>query len=703
MRLSLLLLVPALVAGAPGQGCTRPVPPPDGHPVQVDAIVPLTYSDGYATFGSLIRPQVAPPSCGWPLVVFVHPLGRSRADDLALQVEIAGQGYAVWSYDVRAHGQALVANPAHAQGGSTLWGPIERCDLAEAIQFAASNPSWAGLVDGNRVAVVGSSQGGVHGWNAAAWSGQLLTVPGRAPLVFPDIACVVCNDYVAEPIDDWLRGGLLWSSWFVEAIDGAYSVPLDPGFQQVARAAFIAQDPGALLAHFANEGRPIAARLQQSQVPVLYSHAYHDLIDSPLPTLRLFENMLAPRRAMLSTIGHLSNQNVHERAFRDGVILRWLARWLWQDANEVELEAPFVLSEIPLVRSVREDVTFPWSRQHGVDPLVSASPPLRLYLHDDGQLRDTVASLPQTPASVVQLIDPLAAFSASAYLAAASSRTLAAVLAACPLDEVVYSYVSQAEAQIDASAILHLRIVPQHSDWQLAALLTVEPPGAGAEEVMLSSTAVASASSTPGIAEEHDLVLPPVAVRVPAGSLVRVRLRNLWLREAPMERKLETAPRFHDFVVQVVPADAVGGSWLDLPLHPVRPKLSSELTWFPLAAAPEVVLSVRGGTARAGQPFFVTVGVSGHLPITPFRGDSLPLEWDWLVGVVNGAWMQSEFSNFFGILDAAGEATARMDFRAFAPLPPGLTGLRLTYAAFVFDDFTGLSGAGTNPCDVFLR
>lgn len=703
MRLSILLLVPVLAAGARGQGCARPVPPPDGFPVQLDPIVPVAYTDGYATYGSLLRPQGSAPSCGWPLVVFVHPLGQSRADDLALQMQVAGQGYAVWSYDVRAQGQALAANPSHAQAGSTLWGPVERCDLAEAIHFAIGNPQWAGSVDGSRIAVVGSSQGGVHGWNAAAWSGQWLAVPGRTPVQFPTIACVVCNDYVAEPIDDWLRGGTLWSSWFLEAIDGGYPVPLDPTFRQAARAAFVAQDPAALLAHFAAEGRPIAARLQQSSVPVLYSHAYHDLIDSPLPTLRLFETMTAPRRAMLSTIGHLSHQNVHEREFRDGVILRWLARWLWLEANEVELEAPFVLSEVPLARTLREDVHHPWSRQHGVDPLVSAEPPVRFHLHDDGLLRNTTPPLPQTPATVVQAVAPQAAFTAADYLASPAARTVGAVLAACPLSEVVYTLPVAAEGQIDASAVLHLRVVPQHADWLLAALLTVEPPGPGAEEVMLSSTAVAATASTPGVAEEHELVLPPVAVRVPAGSLVRVRLRNLWLREAPMDRKLETAPRFHDFQVQIVPADAFGGSWLDLPLHPVRPKLSSEITWFPLAIAPEVALAVRAGTARAGQPYFVTVGVSGHLPITPFRGDFLPLEWDWLVGVVSGAWMQPQFQGFFGVLDAQGEATARMDFGQFAPLPASLTGLRLTYAAFVFDDFFGLGGAATNPCDVFLR
>lgn len=696
-----LLSIPVLAAALTAQTCPRPVPPAAGFPIQLEPIVPFGFSDGYQTVGSLLRPAVPPPACGWPLVVFVHPLGGSRADDLLLQNEIAGQGYAVWSYDVRAQGQALALNLNHPNAGSTLWGPVERCDLAEAILYAAGNPAWAGSVDGTRVAVMGSSQGAVHGWNAAAWSGRPLAVPGRTALTFPTVACAVCNDYVAEPIQDWLRDGVSWSSWFVEALAGSYPVPLDPAFLQAARNAFLAQDPAALLAHFAAEGRGLEANLLTSTVPVLYSHAYHDLIDSPLPTLRLLQGMTLPHRAMLSTIGHTSFQNLHERAFRDGLTLRWLHRWLWGELNEVDAEAPFVLSEMPLPRAVREDVTWPWSRHHGGDPLAAAAT-TRWFLHDDFALRESAPQQPQNDASIDQVIVPQASFTPAGYLADPAARDLGALLAACPLDELVYAFTTTEERQLDASATVHLRLVPWHVDWLVAALLTVEPPGPGAEEVMLASAAVAGTASVPGVAEVHDFVLPPVAARIPAGAVVRLRLRNLWLRESPMARQLEVAPRFHDFRVDVR-HHAQAGSWIDLPLHPVRPKLAASTTWFPLATAPAVTLSVRGGVARAGQPYFVTTGVSGHLPATPFLNDVMPVENDWLVGIVSAAWLQPEFTHFLWSLDAAGEATATMDFSAHAPLPPELTGLRLSFVAFVFDSMAGITGAATNPCDVFLR
>jgi hypothetical protein len=65
--------------------------------------------------------------------------------------------------------------------------------------------------------------------------------------------------------------------------------------------------------------------------------------------------------------------------------------------------------------------------------------------------------------------------------------------------------------------------------------------------------------------------------------------------------------------------------------------------------------------------------------------------------------LQPEFSNFLGTLDANGESTAIMNFGPHAPLPAELTGLRVSFVGFVFDSMAGLSGAATNPCDVFLQ
>ncbi len=703
---AVLAAVVTLAAHVQAQVCAPPTVPPGGFATLVDLFVPVTYSDTYQTVGSMIKPDVTPPTCGWPLVVFVHPLGQNRGNDLAFQTTVASQGFVVWDYDVRGHGAAanIPGNQTLPHVGSTLWGPIERVDLAEQIQFVLNEPGYAGLVDGQRIAVVGSSQGGAHAWFAAALSGQTIDAPDRPTTLFPTIACVVASDYAADPVEDWVRGGTLFGSWFIEALSGSYTgVPFDQTFVQTCRNAFLAQDPQGLATTLTNDGRSLAALLATTGTKVLYSHAYHDSIDSPLSSLRVLATMAAPHRAILSTIGHNAPLNHAEREFRDSLTIRWLRRWLWDEPNEVELESPFVLAELPLERVVRDDPTTAWSRHHGDDPLQPVSAP-RYYLYGDLHLDEVEPTTAQPPVTIAQVIDPTVTnFTPADYLNDPTVRDFQYVQSVCPVSEMIYTLIVPSEVQIAAPPRLHLRVVPDHAEWQLAALLTVEPPGPGAEGVMLTSQGIGSLNSTVGVAEEHDLVLPPIAARIPAGSTIRLRVRTMWLREDPMPHSLEVAPLFHDFAVEIQHGDSTNGSWLDLPLEPVRPKLATTSTWLDVVAPTPVTLFLRGGVARDGYPYFATVGLSGQRPVTPYLGEDLPIDLDWLVLTSAGSAPTAFFSGFLGFLDGNGDATATLDLTSIAPLPSALVGFHLTATAFVWDGPWAPTGAAANPCDIAMR
>ena len=704
MRLAPLVASCLITGSASAQICFRPEPPPGGSPTQVDLFVPVTYSDGYQTIGSMIRPAGAAPSCGWPVVVFVHPLGQSRGFDLGQQLSIASQGYAVWSFDVRAHGQAQALNSMHPAGGSTMWGPNERVDLAEQILFVASEPTWMGSIDSTRVAVMGSSQGGGHAWIAAAYAGQVISAPGRPALTFPPVACTIATDLVADQVDDWLRGGTMFSSWFTAAICGSYTgIPFDAAFVQACQNAFVAQDPAGLATMFAAEGRRIGPLLASSSVPMLYGHAFYDAVDGPLTGLMRMEAMTSPHRALLGTVGHGVIDNVGERAFRESVTMRWLHRFLWNVPNEVELERPYVLAEVPLRDVDRDDPNWRWSHAH-VDSTMTPVGSARWFLHDDLALREVSPVAPQSNAVIQQTIDPLAiTFTPADYLAQPGVRDLTNVLTVCPLQEQVYAFTTTVETQIEASPTLHLQVVPDQAAWMLAALLTVQSSEPGSVEVMLASTALASRTSTQGIAESHDLRLAPVTMRIPAGATLRLRLRNLWLREAPMTRALDAAPIFGNFRVDVVHGDAPTGSWIDLPLVPVRPRLVTDRTWLDLATPQPIMATIRGGSARAGFPYFAAIGLSGHTPGISFLNDSVPIEGDWLVVLSAASSEAPFFSGLLGFLDAQGEAVWTIDFSTAAPLPQVLNGLQFTFASFVWDGPWAPTGAAANPCDVMLR
>ncbi|HLQ39322.1 MAG TPA: hypothetical protein VK348_16045 [Planctomycetota bacterium] len=706
-RLVGLLLAASCAGQLWSQSCQRPVAGGAGLATTVELDVAVVYSDGYLTTGHLVRPQDAPPACGWPLVVFVHRLGSSQAEDLTMQQQIAAHGYALWAYDVRGQGGAQLLNGGHPQAGATLWGPIERCDLAEQIQFVAARPEWQGLVDGTRVAVLGSSQGAGHAWAAAAWSGAPLLVPGRTASTFPSIACAIAADYAPEATTEWLRGGNLFSSWFTSLIANdtvAPSFVLDSAFVQLAAGRFRAADPAGLLAAWAAEDRPITQRLQQTAVPILFSQAYDDLIDSPLPGLQLLAQLPAgtSKRALLSTIGHNTPPNDHELALRFDLYLRWLDRFLWSEHNEVELESQCVLAELPLEPSLRLDPDQPWGHVYLADPLPPPSAD-RYWLSGDGGEGVLVASPPavaEPPAAIDQLLaEP--GFNAANYLASAANRDLAAVLAACPLSEQVFTTTLATERQLDRSPVVQLEITPDRSRWMIAALLTVQPPGG--DEVMLSSAGVARDSSQAGIAETVTLPLSPVAVVLPAGTVLRLRLRNLWLREAPLARALETAPLFHDFHLAIGKGPEPGSSFVDLPLHARTPQLVTRTHAIDLLRMDPVTLLLRGGPGMAGYVYYLTIGSSGQVPVTWRHGTSVMLQADWLSGAVESAILAPEFSGFLGDLDGAGAGAAVLDLSRYAPFDPLFLGVRLTFAAFVFPDFRTPLAVASNPLDLLMH
>lgn len=697
-RVPLFVLFVCAIAQA--QSCPRPRAPGAGHPVVLEPQQVVTYSDGYATTGMLRRPAVPTPACGWPLVVFVPRLASTHLDQGDLQDRIAAQGHAVWSYDVRGQGFAILQNPPNQ--GTTMVGLHERADLAEQIAFALQ--AYPGLVDGERIAVVGSSQGGMHAWAAAALSGQLVTVPGRGAIAFPSIACAVAADYAAEPALDWLRDELLWSSWFVTLIadDTGRPFVLDESFRQQVRAAFVAQDAAGLAAAWTAEGRRIDQLVPAATVPVLCSHAYFDVIGGPLPTLDLLHDLpvTTPRRVLLSTIGHNTPENAHELAFRDGTIVRWLHRYLWHESNEVELEQPFVLSQLPLEATRRGDPDWPWGRRLCADPLQPAFT-TRLHLHADGTLAETEPAGPGAPSLIDQVITH-PAFTPENYIASIGSRTLPAVLAACPLSELVFALPPlPAEQQLEGATGVSLALTPDRAEWMLAALLTATPPGG--DEVMLSSRGIGSVTSSAGVAERVTFQLSPMAAVLPEGTVLRLRLRNLWLREAPMARQLEVAPRFHDFHLQIAHDGSGAGSWVDVPLMPTTVQLVTRTHAMDLTRLDPLTLDLRAGRRLAGGIYYVLAGVSGQVPGMQLHGTELAVQPDWFTGLVQASLITPEFRGFLGDLDADGGARAVMDVRRYAPLDPAFLGTTLTFGAFAFPAGSLHPGNASNPVDVVLR
>src|SRR5207245_6451529 len=119
--------------------------------------------DGVRIAVSYFEPKGTPPTAGWPAVVLLHGLGQTRntsdfvnwSPNLIAQRFLAPEGYAVLTYDARAHGES--------GGLFTLDGPRELQDLRELLTWLTTRHP----VDARHVGAYGASYGGGLVWRAA--------------------------------------------------------------------------------------------------------------------------------------------------------------------------------------------------------------------------------------------------------------------------------------------------------------------------------------------------------------------------------------------------------------------------------------------------------------------------------------------------------------------------------------------------------
>lgn len=171
-----------------------------------------------------------------------------------------------------------------------------------------------------------------------------------------------------------------------------------------------------------------------------------------------------------------------------------------------------------------------------------------------------------------------------------------------------------------------------------------------------------------------------------------------------MDRRLEVAPVFHPFRISVHCDATLGGSYCDLPLENPKPALVADRIELDLATMHPVAFELRGGQARAGKSYFISLSATGQAPGTLFLNDILPMNLDFVTAFVVTNANSAQLQGFFGDLETpGGRASAVLDLSALAPFSPALAGLRLTAAGFVWDVLGGPTGAASNPVDVILR
>ena len=684
--LSLAAVVLVFVALARSQNDPRPPLPAGGFGVVVEEdFQSVQYSDGSVTMASLFvpdHPQIPVP--GWPLVVFVHQLGDTRFSPGDLHAQLVATGIAVLAYDVR--GQGAFVPGAGVEPGTSLYGPDELMDLGEQIQQVCTrHPS---LIDSTRLSVAGFSQGGVHAWMAAAWSGRTVEAPGRPSLVFPEITAVCAAVYVPVALSSQIRDRTAFGYNFVETVARSAEpfVRVRESLRTAVRDAFTADDPSMLLGALELEAaRAPLAELASTRVPILYVHSPYDAICSHGPAVEILEALPAdtPRRVIVAPIGHeLFNEDARTRTRLE--FARWLEHYLWGCPNGAADEPPYELHQTPPDADLTLDPGFirPVVHEESVEPADVNRVSWRLGSGETMAAGDR--ALPVSSVRIEHRVDP--SLTPAIYIQDANIRRRDDLLSLVPLSEQLFVGEPLA-TDMELIGVPRVSLMLRADSTRCAVAAVLEIRRLSGETLALSDWGVVVRDASPTVWNRVEFDLSPVAAWLPQGSVLCLRLRNLWLHGNPWDSTnipFGSTPLFANFDLDVeVDGSSGEGSILELPFRPVQLTVAARGRLIDLDAPMPVELDLRGGLGRAGDLYVLATsfvpGPGTGLPLP--GGKVLPLQADVFTELFFGiaVALQPEAMNFVGVLDASGAATATIDLST-VQLPEELRFSRIRFA-----------------------
>jgi predicted acyl esterase len=271
----------------------------------------VTMSDGVQIAVTYYVPAGTPPAGGWPAVMMLHGLGQTRntfeygahtwSANSAAETYLVPHGYAVLTFDARAHGQS--------GGLFSLDGPRELQDTRELFDWLTSHPE----INRDRVGAVGVSYGGGMVW--------LATVAG-VPFKTIVVGASWTDLYQALAPQNLVRSGIVFG--FSQDIPQSRYAP---GLIELLQQALAGTNQAGLRAFTA--ARSTRPQLHNLKLPVLMLQGRNDFAFDVDQALTAFRLLRGPKRLYLGDLGHTPAPNpVAELPHYADETRMWLDRYL---------------------------------------------------------------------------------------------------------------------------------------------------------------------------------------------------------------------------------------------------------------------------------------------------------------------------------------------------------------------------------------
>jgi predicted acyl esterase len=285
-------------------------------------------SDGVRIAASYFEPKGTPPASGWPAVVLLHGLGQTRnlsdfvnwSPNLMAQKFLAPEGYAVLTFDARAHGES--------GGQFTLDGPRELQDLRELLTWLTTQHP----VDAAHVGAYGASYGGALVWRAAAEGLPLAAIAPAA--TWTDL-----RDALAP--QGHVRAGIV--------LGFSQDIPRDrygPEELQLLGDAMSESNIPAIRAYLAT--RSTRSQLGGVRTPTFILQGRRDFAFDADQAIAAFRLLKGPKRLYLGDFGHAPATNPPDEFTYAAMEVRtWFDRFLKGIPNGVDKRPPIEIAPDP--------------------------------------------------------------------------------------------------------------------------------------------------------------------------------------------------------------------------------------------------------------------------------------------------------------------------------------------------------------------
>ena len=468
----------------PGQG-VDPLPPAGGFAIteKLDQIV--SFQDGGRTRIDVRYPTAPPGTTGWPVAVVVHGLGIgiNRKTEAGRTRFLASRGYFVATYDVRGQGdfKTLTTN---TNLGTTIVGKPERLDFVEVVNYLKTTYGSGAAPDADldRLGVAGRSQGGIHAWAAAAWSGKPLPANSRGLTRFPVIKAACPSMFPPFTSDVVFPQG---KSVHSSALAALFLLPVarfEASFEQTLQGLIMTGQYGQAAAFI--DGEPFRQDLQQlqtSKVPVFAQFGWNDSWSSPALILRALAQLPASTPQRLSfnpAIAHDVPGNDAQIERHDLNWDRWFARFLKGENNAVDREASVVSGLRQESEAEELDPTSRvWTRHHDTWPPARGRTDV-YYLRANQALSVTKPTGAESPDTVTHQVP--SSFTMQTFLSTVFTLPGPTMSNFVPLSSRSYDTSTfSAEAEIAGTTNVRLFLTPKARNFQVhCALFRVKTPPA---------------------------------------------------------------------------------------------------------------------------------------------------------------------------------------------------------------------------------